>query len=301
MDITPVFGTDVGGSNPSGSTIASSPSMWLSRASATSVKKEEYMNGTSIGLLSRYHKADGTVLEIRHRKGITPEFDRYQALIRLDDPFDCVVHTTESAHHNLFRGLNARQRVACSWFSRNGGAPGVPGWELDARGIELADAWDRPARFHETDYEHDGPCNGMWAERDFIGHISRSNLRISEASPYEDQVLGIDIWAYLRDRKTGNWSWLPFDLTLQPLYKGDRAPSPKFKLAFHRRVIPYRMTATHNAEPNATAWRLIEWVDRFKETYPLFHPVSRGHARKKERKYNSNHHKKRRNSASARP
>jgi len=138
---------------------------------------------------------------------------------------------------------------------------------LESGSVEPISRWLRqtsykPAFGHQASF-------GKEAEGFLICGLMQSGILVHRATPFEDEVLGVDMWlrmkAYTIDNtlieasEKKHWLWLPVNLTLKP--EGQVSDEPYSKYQHHKRrgVLPVRAT-------NAAVKDRVRLIQQVKET-----------------------------------
>lgn len=158
--------------------------------------------------------------------------------IQLEDSNALVKTSWEESARDFITQASSGRKVFCSWqkLSEREGPPS----EISHCSVEFANRWRRRLRYKPL-FGHSPRTNrGTRAEFWFAGMLREAGIRADNATPFENEKLGIDLWVFLPLEV--NWRWYPIDVTLLPL---DCQPSSstmtKYEIAKLHRVLPIQV------------------------------------------------------------
>ena len=170
-----------------------------------------------------------------------------------------IVPTSENASTTslVARGMPISSSVVVSWICPVRKPRGIPD-ELDANAIEPANRWLRTSRYQPSFDHADTKLArpGTRAEFWFLDALRRYGIRADHATPFEDEQLGVDIWAFLT--LGGSWRWLPIDVTLRPAHPG----TVKWRIALQRGVFPLRLRGTLKEDSRDQVSAFLSMIQR---------------------------------------
>jgi hypothetical protein len=129
--------------------------------------------------------------------------------------------------------------VFVSWISEQRYPKIIQGERfVDSDAIEKKGAWERQSSYIRK-YERWPLKHGYTAELAVQEMFRFTGIRAEQASDFEDEMLGVDLWIFVKmDKK---WTWVPLDITLR---EGDE----KLEKAAHRGVILIQLAAVEVLE-----------------------------------------------------
>lgn len=131
---------------------------------------------------------------------------------------------------------NLLEKVIVSWETRNGKLRSFKGkfW-VDRSAIETLGFWERNSTYISKFDRRNG--FGFKAEEFIIEKIIENGIRAERATPFEDEILGIDFWIFVKIENL--WQWIPIDCTIRRDVDSKRGK--KYNKGFKSGVIVVRV------------------------------------------------------------
>lgn len=151
---------------------------------------------------------DESVEEFCHyASGKVMGFDsgKNQVVVELQN--GAIVKTNWSSHALPFR---IGQRVEVSWVSDKPEETRRH-FYTQPSAVEKVRAWTRKSSYQRI--HEDTTTFGHQAEAVVLEALEKHGVRVERATDFEDEKLGVDLWAFLK--VGGAWRWMPLDVTVQ--------------------------------------------------------------------------------------
>lgn len=130
--------------------------------------------------------------------------------------------------------LRVGDEVVVSWLAIGSSPRKFRGVRyVDADAVEPVGKWRRESAYQRR-FRIEEDSIGTIAERAVLKAVSSVGVRVEKATDYEDEVLGVDLWTFLK--LDAGWTWLPIDVTVQRDKDIFDAES-KYQKAFERGVL----------------------------------------------------------------
>lgn len=149
------------------------------------------------------------------------------------------------------RGYTIGDEVVVSWISEQRYPKIIQGTRfVDPDAVERKGAWERQSSYVRK-YEKWPAKHGYTAELAVQEMFRFAGIRTEQASDFEDEFLGVDLWIFVRMDK--QWTWVPLDITL-------REGEEKQEKAAHRGVILIHLAPSEILAPGALFPATLEQI-----------------------------------------
>lgn len=172
---------------------------------------------------------------------------------------------------NKIHDLKIGQEIFVSWNTRYIKYQGL--YVAERSAIEPCGFWFRKSKYVPK-FKHDSSGHNL--ESKIVRMLNDAGIRAEKSTPFEDEILGVDLWVFLKISSL--WQWVPVDVTMQ------RGPVLRKKITDGIEKGVLVVEVDENIESGeAFMFNFLEFLKMYKRKKTSF--LSRRKAKGNEKKY----------------